>query len=561
MDHEIFYQLSSVIAIAAVLALLARLLRQPLIIAYIITGILVGPSMFNLIQDHAAFESFSQIGIALLLFIIGLGLNIGIIKTTGKPVALAFLTIVLGIGMLGLLISTAFGFTGTESLIVATALLFSSTIIIIKSLSDKREQSRLYGRITIGVLLVEDIIATLVLVLIAASAGSSGALNDILWLLTKGIGLGAVLVLVGGYIMPRLSKLFASSQELLYVFAIAWAFGVAAAFDKAGFSIEVGALFAGVALASLPYVQAIESKLKPLRDFFLVLFFIGLGESLRLDGVSSAILPALAFSAMVLIAKPVLFMSSLGVLGYTKQTSFKAGIHLSQISEFSIIVVVLAATSGLVSDQIVTVITLTALITIAVSAYLMNYDDQLYRRFEKVLSIFERSETKKELKALRHYPLVLLGYKQGGSTFVRTFRKMKKPFIVVDYNPDVIDNLKRQHINHMYGDATDLELLDEIDIHHSELVISTINDTATNCMLAEHITKANDRAVFVCHAAKLNDADALYKAGATYVMLPQYIGDQHIDDFLSQNGSNKRAFTKYRHDHLLNIGGIAVKSD
>jgi len=558
MEQQIFYQLSAVMVIGAVISLIARVFRQPMVIAYIITGFLVGPSAFKIIQNHDAFESFSQIGITLLLFIIGLGLNIGIVKATGKPVALAFLTIITGVGTLGFAISALFGFTSTESLIMATALLFSSTIIVVKSLSDKKEQSRLYGRIAIGVLLVEDIVATLVLLLVSAGAGSSGGLNDVISLLAKGIGLSGVLILVGGYIMPRLSKLFAASQELLYIFAIAWAFGIASAFQVAGFSIEVGALFAGVSLASLPYVQAIGSKLKPLRDFFLVLFFITLGESLRVDDLSSAIAPALVFSALVLLIKPVLFMSSLGSLGYTKQTSFKAGVHLSQISEFSIILMVLAASSGLVGQKMVTITTLTALITIAASAYLMKYDDQLYHRFQKVLSIFERAETKKDLKALRHYPLVLFGYRQGGSIFVRSFRKMKKPFIVVDYNPDVIETLERQHINHLYGDVTDLELLDEIDIHHSELVVSTLENADINCMLAEHITKANKQAIFICHAARLDDADALYKAGATYVMMPQYIGSQHIDNFLEHHGSNKAAFTKYRHDHLLNLGNAAV---
>ncbi len=558
MEQQIFYQLSIVMVIAAAVALLARIFRQPMVIAYIVAGFLVGPSVLGIIQNHEAFESFSQIGIALLLFIIGLGLNIGTIKTTGKPVAVAFLSSLVGVGALGFVLGHVFGFTTQESLIMATALLFSSTVIVVKVLSDKREQSRLYARIAIGILIAQDIAASLMLVFV--STGSNNTSYDSLLLLTKGVALGAMLVLVGGYIMPRLSKLFASSQELLYIFAIAWAFGVASAFQAAGFSREVGALFAGITLASLPYVQAIITKLKPLRDFFLVLFFISLGESLHVSGLSSLVLIAIAFSAFVIISKLLIFMASLGFLGYTKQTSFKTGIHLSQISEFSIIVMVLAAANGLVSERLITITTLTAMFTIAASTYLMKYDDRLYRRFEKLLSVFERSETKTDLKALSHYPLVLIGYRQGGNTFVRTFRKMKKPFIVIDYDPEIVETLERQHINHLYGDVTDLELLDEIGIRHSELVISTIDNPGTNQMLASHITKANNRAVFICHAAKLDDADALYKAGATYVLMPHYIGDQHIDDFLLHSGGNKHAFTKYRHDHLLNLGSMAVKS-
>lgn len=557
MEHEIFFQLSLVMVIAAAISLLARVLRQPMIIAYIIAGFLVGPSVLNIIQDHGAFESFSQIGIALLLFIIGLGLNIATIKTTGKPAVLTFGTIVIGIGSLGFMLGALFGFTSRESLIMATALLFSSTIIVVKFLSDRREESRLYGRIAVGVLLLEDIAATIILLAISATGDSAGS---IALLLIKGVGLVALLVAVGGYIMPRLSKLFAASQELLYVFAIAWAFGIASAFLKAGFSLEVGALFAGVALASLPYVQAITAKLKPLRDFFLVLFFVSLGESLRVDNLFEALLPALAFSVMVLAMKPLLIMASLGYLGYTKQTSFKAGVHLSQISEFSVILMVVAASSDLVGDSLITVVTLTALITIAVSTYLMQYQDWLYRRFQNWLSLFERTETKTELKALSHYPLVLFGYRPGGNTFVQTFKHMKKPYIVIDYDPEIIETLERRHINHLYGDVTDLELLDEIGIRHSELIVSTIDDPQTNQLLARHITHSNSKAVFICHTAKLSDAEELYHAGATYVLMPHYIGDKHVKDFLIENGNNKRAFAKYRQDHLINLGGAATKS-
>lgn len=545
--------------IAAVVALVARLLRQPLVIAYIVAGFLIGPSMLDVIHNPAAFESFSQIGIALLLFIIGLGLNLGTILTMGKPVALAFSSSVIFTGGLGYLLSHALGFSSTESLIIAMALLFSSTIIIVKALSDKKEQSRLYGKMAVGILIAEDVAASLALVFISASGTGDGNVRDALVLIAKGLGLGVILVLVGGYIMPRLGKWFASAQELLYIFAIAWAFGVASAYLYAGFSLEVGALFAGIALASLPYTQAISTKLKPLRDFFLVLFFISLGESLRIDVLHLAVLTALAFSLFVIITKSLVFMATMGVLGYTKQTSFKTGIHLSQISEFSVILVALAATNGLVSNDLVIIITLTALFTIAVSTYLMQYDDWLYRRLEKVLGLFERAEVKKEVNELSSYPLVLLGYRQGGSSFMRTFRKMGKPFIVVDYDPDVIEALERRHVNHLYGDVTELELLDEIGIRHSELIISNIADPATNRLLAEYITRRNDRAVFICHSTKLDDADSLYRAGATYVLMPHYIGDKHIEDFLVHHGTTKQAFARYRHNHLLNLGSTAVK--
>ena len=558
MEQSIFLQLSLVMVLAAVVSLLARAFRQPLVIAYIVTGFLAGPSVFHIIRDQAAFKSFSEIGIALLRFIIGLGLNISIIKTTGKPVLTSFLLRSLTVGGLSFGAGLAFGFSKTESIVLAIALLFSSTIIVVKSLSDKKEQTRLYGQLAVGILLAEDLAATLALLFVSATASSDGN-NSIILLLAKGVLLGSGLALISGYIMPKLTRIFAESQELLYIFALGWAFGVASMFYAAGFSIEVGALFAGVSLSHLPYVQAIATRLKPLRDFFIVLFFIGLGESLLLDKFSAAIVPAIVFSAIVLITKPLFTMISLGLLGYTKQTSFKTGVHLSQISEFSIILIVLAVSTGLVGERLATIATLTAFITIAVSTYLMKYDDRLYKHFQKPLSIFERGTTKREIKSLSHYPLILLGYKQGGYGFVQTFRKMKKRYVVIDYNPDVIENLDNQHVNHIYGDATDLELLDEIGVHRSELIVSTINDAATNRMLAHHIVKTNDDAIFICHAASLDDASLLYEAGASYVIVAHFIGNEHLNNFIRRNGSNKRAFTMYRHKHLLSLGNMVAK--
>ncbi|CAN5159842.1 cation:proton antiporter [soil metagenome] len=559
MEQSIFYQLSIVMVIAAGISLFLRFFRQPLIIGYILTGIVVGPSLLGVIHSHDAFESFSQIGITLLLFVIGLGLNVNVIKDTGKPVFIIVLAVLTGVGGVGALTATLLGFSMKASIIMAVALLFSSTIIVVKSLSDKKEQSRLYGQIAIGVLLVEDLAATIALLLVSTSSSADKESASFIVLLARGACLAGLLTLIGGYILPRLSKLFASSQELLYVFALAWAFGVASAFRWSGFSIEVGALFAGVALAHLPYVQAIASKLKPLRDFFIVLFFVGLGEELGLNNIATALLPALLFSLIILIMKPVLIMSSLGWLGYTKQTSFKTAVHLSQISEFSIVLMVLAVNTGAADKELISITTLTALITIASSAYLMKYDDRLYNFLQKPLSIFERNRTKKEVRSLGHYPLLLLGYSEGGQGFVKTFREMKKRYIVIDYDPDVIEVLERQHIHHMYGDATDTELLEEINIHKSELIISTITSTTTNRILAKFIVDANPDAVFICHADTLDDAEHLYNAGAAFVLMPHHIGDEHINQFIKRNGASPGVFTKHRRQHLTQLGGLAIK--
>ncbi len=553
MEQSLFFQLSLVIAVAALVSLVFRQFRQPSIIAYIITGFLAGPSLLNLIHDHEAFTSFSQIGIALLLFIIGLGLNAQVIRTTGKPVFLAFSAVTVGVGLLAYGTSRLLGFSGPEALVLAVALLFSSTIVVIKALSDKKEQSRLYAQIAIGILLVEDIIATIALLVLSAQGGDGSAASGMGLLLAKALTLGAALAVFGGYVLPRTVSSWAASQELLFIFALAWAFGVASIFRWYGFSLEVGALFAGVAIAHLPYAQEISTRLKPLRDFFIVLFFVELGQNLNLSNISAAIVPALVLSALVMVIKPLSIMTSLGFLGYTKQTGFKAAVHLSQISEFSIIFVVLAASTGVAGERVTAVMTMTAIITIVFSAYLMKYDDRLYKKFQKRLSLFERNDTKREISDLHSYPLVLLGYRKGGYEFVRTFREMKKRYVVIDYDPDVIDSLEHQHIHHLYGDVTDLELLEEISLHKSELVVSTLMDSTANKMLARHITMRNKQAIFICHANSYDDAVELYEHGASYVMLPHLIGSEQINAFIRRNGNNAEAFNAYRLKHIESL--------
>ncbi len=558
MEQTLFIQLSLVLGLAAGISAIMKLLRQPLIMGYIITGVVAGPSLFNLIHNHSAFESFSEIGIALLLFIVGLGLNVSTIRSLGKPVFVVSLANTFLVGGVSYGVALLLGFKPEEALVIAIGMLFSSTIVVIKALTDKKSISRLYGRLAVGVTLMEDILATVALLVVTAMAGGGTSLHDIESLLMRGLALALGLIFVGAFVMPRLSKFFASSQELLFMFALMWAFGTASLFEVAGFSIEVGALFAGVALASLPYAQEISTRLKPLRDFFLVLFFVSLGERLSLETIGQAAVPALVLSAIVVVFKTMVYAGTMGRLGYTEQTSYKVGIHLSQISEFSVILAVLAQSTGLVGSQVTNVLTLTALITIGVSTYLMHYDERIYRVIKKSLRFIERPNPKLEPRNNPGYKLILFGYHKGGHEFIKAFRDMRKRYIVVDYNPDVTEILERQHINYVFGDATDYELLEEIGVHKADLVVSTMTDLDTNLMLVRHVNQWNPEGVFICHANSYDHAAKLYEHGAAYVMLPHFIGSEQMSSFIRKNGSNKDAFDRYRKRHIMTLGKIAI---
>lgn len=557
---DVFTQLSVVLVVATLMALLMRKLKQPLIVGHILTGILVGPSLLHLIEDKHSFETFSELGIALLLFIIGLELSVSVIKRLGKPVFLTAAAILTTVGTTGFLIGNAFHFTSQESILLGLAMFFSSTIIIAKVLSDKKELSRLNGQIAIGVILLDDIIATFALLFVAAS--SSGEIlgpMEIGLLLLKGVIVIGVLTFIATKILPKAVKSIAKSQELLFLFALAWGFGVAAAVNYIGFSIEIGALFAGVALAHLPYAHQIGARLKPLRDFFVVLFFISLGENLNFNNLSAAVLPALIISALVLVLKPLVVMTSLGLLGYTRRTSFKTGINLSQISEFSIILIVLAASTGMVSMELSAIVTLVALITITVSTYLMQYDNQIYQKIDHRLRMFERRGAVDAHHEAKEYPLILFGYKNGGHQYLRTFRSLKKKFVVVDYDPEVIEDLHRANVDYLYGDATDPELLAEIHMDGAKLVVNTISDHTINVSLVKYVRKRNKDAVLVLYANSYNEAAELYQLGATYVMLPHFIGSERLNTFISTHGISKQSFENYREKHMVKIGRAALR--
>lgn len=549
--ESIFTELSLVIAVTAGVSILMKAIRQPLILGYILAGLLVGPAALDLIHSTELFEAFSELGIALLLFIIGLGMNVGELKKLGKVSVLVALASLTTIATLGFAAGAALGFNNTEAFIIGLALFFSSTIIIIKILSDKKEQNRLHGQIAIGVILVEDIIATFALLFIVAGKDGQLDIAQVGILVGKGLLLLGLLAVCSRLVLPKVSRYMAGTQELLFLFAISWGFGIATLFELAGFSIEVGALFAGVALASSPYVQEIAARLRPLRDFFIVLFFITLGESMNISNISESIVPAIILSAIVLIGKPLVITTAMGLIGYTKRVSFKAGVNLSQISEFSIILVILAVTEGLVRPEISNIITLVAIITIAVSTYLMLYDESLFRRFDRVkIRLFEKEAVYKERRNSTPYQLVLLGYHHGGHEFIKAFRQLNKKFLVIDYDPEVIDLLDHQKTDYLYGDATDIELLKEAGIDKSKLIVSTINEHKTNLFIINLLEKINPDAAIVCHANNIKEAADLYEAGASYVMIPHHIGSERLSAFIVRNGVDKDQFRRYRQKHL-----------
>lgn len=550
MENSFFLEITLVLALGAVVSVVMRLIKQPLIIGYIIAGLLASPSVLGIVQSGETLEGLSTIGIALLLFIVGLGLNPKVIKELGPVAGITGVTQVVFSSLVGTLIMLGLGRSFQESLVLGIALAFSSTIVGLKLLSDKKEQTRLYGRLAIGVLLVQDVLATVALVVVSAS-GEGASVVDFVILVIKGIAIGVPLFLFSNKVLPKATNFIGSNQEFLFLCALAWGFGIGALFKWAGFSLEVGALIAGVALASNSMAQEVSARLKPIRDFFIVVFFIFLGSNLAGADIFGALPLALLFSAIVLITNPIIIMIPLLGFKHTKLNSFRVGVVMAQISEFSLIFAVLAAQKKIVSQDIVELITLIALITIAGSSYMIIYTDKIFNALQRLLPFMRQSKRTNEVKT--NHELVLFGYKKGGTEFVKVFKSLDKRYVVIDYDPEVIESLQQKDVPYLYGDATDIELLEEANISGAKLIISIMSDATANSFLIDWVNNNNPNAVVICAADTVQQAIELYQAGASYVMLPHYIGSEKIGAFIKKSNLSKAEFKQYREKHLTNL--------
>lgn len=542
--NPIFLQISIVLLVVLVISFFMRILKQPLIIGYILSGIIIGPFLFNLMPDIKTLQIFSEFGIAFLLFIVGLHLSPKVIKEVGK------ISLITGIGQvvftsaIGYFICVAFGFSKITSIYIAIALTFSSTIIIMKLLSDKDALDTLYGKISIGFLLVQDLIA--IVILIAVSAISSG--GEITYILTgifvKGLIAFMILFPISYIILPKLSSFFAKSQEFLFVFAISWGLGLSALFSYIGFSIEVGALIAGILLSISPYSYEISSKLKPLRDFFIISFFILLGSQMAFGNITDLIIPAIALSLFVLIGNPLIVILLMGIFGYNKRTGFMAGLTVAQISEFSLVLITLGWKVGHLSTEILSFVTMIGLLTIAGSTYMIMYSEKLYSPLSSLLSIFEKKKVKQEIIIDKEYEYILFGENRIGFSIMEGFLKMKKKSLVVDFNPSRVKRLCKLGLKCIYGDASDSDFLEEIKVSKSKLVVSTIPEIDINLFLIKKIRESNKEGIIIVTAKQINEAKTLYSAGADYVILPHLLGGKYVANLIENAKEDKEMYKK-----------------
>ena len=557
----VFNELAGILILATVVSIVMRLLKQPLIVGYIITGILAGPHFLNVFQSTEHIEVFSKIGITTLLFIVGLHMNPKVIKEIGKVSLLTGIGQVLFTTLTGFALAIILGIERIAAIYISIALTFSSTIIILKLISDKGDLHKLYGKIAIGFLLVQDIVATIALLVISSLTQSQNTdlLPFSLQLTVKGLLLFVNLSIISMYTMPKISKFIASSQELLFLFSLSWGLGLASVFYILGFSVEIGALVAGVVLSMTPFAYEAGSRLKPLRDFFIILFFISLGSQMVFENIAELILPVLIFSIFVLVGNPIIMIVIMNLLGFKRKTNFMTGIAIAQISEFSLILATVGFNAGHIDQRTLSIITMVGLITIPASTYLIYNSDFLYQRFEKFLKLLElRKNTKKENRGDDEiYELILFGFDRAGNDFVSAFKKLDKSFIVIDFNPESITKLEESGIPYRYGDAEDVEFLEELSLNKAKLIVSTIPDAKTNLLLTKFVHEVNPKAILIILTYDKKEAKKLYDAGATYIVVPHYLGAAHITNIINKLGLDLSGFKEEREKHYRHLQSIS----
>ena len=496
MVESAFSQIALILLVAAVVGFLANLLRQPLIVAYIFVGILLGPAFLGLVSASEEIELLAKFGIAILLFLVGLKLDISLIRSTGLvalTTGVAQVLITMGIGFL---IVLAWGFEWIPALYVALALAFSSTIIIIKVLSDKRELDQLHGQIAVGVLIVQDILVIVAMVVIASMGSPDGADEPTSLLITMvgSVIFLAAVALLARYVVPRLLSVLARSQELTLLFGVGWAMSLAGTSQLLGISMEIGAFVAGVALASTPYRESLSARMVSLRDIMILFFFMELGTSLSFEDAGSQILLAAILSLFVLVLKPLIVMVIMGALGYRSQVSFKAGFALAQISEFSLILIALGYSLGQVDSEILSLVTLVAIITITLSTYFILYSDKLYPLAAPLLRRFDRIDShdeEREESQAHPYDAIVIGAGRLGSSVVRGMQDKGGRLLVVDQDPRALKAAKGEGVETLFGDISDPEFAASLPLNETDAVICSVHDRSTNLVLLETLTRFN----------------------------------------------------------------------
>lgn len=527
-------ELGVILVLAALLGVILKGLKQPLILAYLIAGLIIGLLGFFNIADTEALSLFSDLGVMFLLFLVGLEMDYKAIKKVGKTSLLLGAAQMIISASGGFLIAYyLFSFSFLASIYIAVALSFSSTVIIVKLLSEKGDLNSLYGRVSVGLLLVQDLVVILILIGLNAIEGSGGiAINSVFQIIFGGVVMFGLMITLGRSVIPYIFRKIAHSQELLFLVSLAWLLFFSIIAKAAGFSIEIAGFLAGIALANSSHKYHIASKVKPLRDFFILIFFATIGSLMAVSNFGSILIPIITLTLFVMITKPIIVMFILKYLGYTKRTNFLTSATIPQISEFSLIFASVGLSMGHINDQIFAIIAIVGMATFTMSTYSILYADKIYPLISNKLDFFQKNKTIEEEESDydSSKPIILIGAHRTGEGIMNYIDP--DDLLVIDFDPIVIDELKEREIKHLFSDITDPHVFDHLNLLQAEVVISTSPNLKDNLDLVRRLKKDNEEVKIIIRAETKREALELYEEGVDYVLLPHFVSGQYLGSII-----------------------------
>lgn len=550
MDN-IFIQLAIILGLASFLGFFTLKFKLPILIAYLLGGLLI--ATLSLFDPHTskALSFLPEIGLAFVLFLVGMELDFRELRKLGKPIILAGTVQIFITTIIGSVLARNLGFAVTESWYLGIGLSFSSTIVVIKLLIDKKDLTSLYGKLTVGILLLEDLIAVCLLLFLTVSPSMFhlGIQQSfpLLAFLAKVLLLFTTAIILNKFLLVFIFKAVSKSGELLFLTALSWCFIYVSFAILMGFSVVIGAFLAGMVLASSPYHFQIQGKIKPLRDFFVALFFVYLGTQVNFTDLGAAYPLILVFTGYSLFLKPLLFLLILGAFGFRKHTMFQASISLTHISEFSLIILLVGFKLGTVSQTALTAIALSTVLSMVAASLMIHHSGRIYKKISRLVAFFERKQgsfelekTADKLESENH--VVVIGAHRVGGEVVKFLKKEKIPQLVVDFNPERIKTLTEMGINCVYGDMGDPEILEALSLENAKMIISTAQDREDNLLLLEELRSRHIGVPVVTRAETLDDAKVLYQKGASYVIVPEVLAGDTLTELLKNHLGNNNYF-------------------
>jgi len=534
MEHGLVTDIAICIIAAWIVAVLSQVVRQPLLLAYLVAGFAIGPHGFKWITDVHDIATISEIGLSLLLFMIGLEIDLKKMMSAGKVITLTAAAQILGCFFLGWLV---FGLLGPaqnrlEALYLAVAAAMSSTIIIVKILYDKRELETLAGRITLGVLVLQDI--AVILFLAIQPNLKNPAIGLLLLAFGKVILLVAVAYGFSRFVLPPVFKMVARLPELVLVGALAWCFAMAGFAGWLGLSTAMGALIAGVMISTFPYTLDVVAKVTSLRDFFVTLFFVSLGMAIPLP-TWSYLLWTIFFCLFLIGSRLATVFPVLYTLRQGYRVSLLPAVNLCQMSELSLVLLALGFKSGDVSENTIGIAAFSFAFLAVGSTYAILQNDQLLRQampWFKKMDLHDLDHTTFLTSAAAKAKRIgLLGFSWTASSLIEEIQREQPALLaditVVDFNPLVHSRLRQRGVRAIYGDITQRDVLLHAGLGESEIIICSLPNTllrgANNLRILRQIRELNPTAHIVVHAELLTDVPALYAAGASYVSTPRLL--------------------------------------